>query len=433
MHTIYYLVYMIFQAINTYSIYRLLRIFYVQKKVSTKIEVVLYSAYYLIITTLYIFVSIPLLMLFANIILLFLITLMYQSTIKKKILSVLLIYIIYIVVETLIITLAGYKQFELINNNTYSREYISLLDQLFICVFLYTIMLLLSNYKQLKNGIELSFIQWFAILIIPVTTLYMLLMVLGNNFIKSDQLTVYLIATFLINFSVFYLYDTISTQNKDNFEKILLQRQNKSYQKQSEIMQASVKSMTSIKHDLNNHLLSIQTLSNTGTPQEVQAYLSGLLEADLSTKQYTLTNNTIIDGIINFKLEETLQYNIEFNRKIRIPQDLKIDAIDITVLLGNLLDNALEATKAILTGKRWINFFMKYDRGRLMIVCQNPYAISPSFDGANFRTRKNSSNNHGIGLKNIKNTVTKYSGELYTSYGDSIFEVKIIIFINMLS
>jgi Signal transduction histidine kinase regulating citrate/malate metabolism len=428
MNLTYYLGYMLFQAINIYTSYRLMRIFYDECKISKKMEVLLYSGFYLALVAMYILVTIPLVFLLANIVFLFGVTYIYQSTLKRRILTVSLIYIIYMAIETVVVIVAGYERLDIIYNNAYAREYYLIASQLFVCIFLYAAMLLLNNYKQIKRGMEITVSHWLVIIVMSIATLYMLLMIFSHNLLDKQQMLTYSAIVFVVNFSVFYLYDMITFNAQNNFEKLLWYKQNQSYQKQFAVMQTSVKSVESMKYDLYNHLLSIQTLHKAGKVEDLQKYLSSLLAADLSGGQCLTTQNAVIDGIMNFKLEESIQYDIEFKQRTCILSDLRMDDIDITILLGCILDNAIEATRRFLkASERWIDLTMKYDGGRLIIICRNACDVAPSFDGSSFKRQKGDYHNHDMGLENVKVIVDKYDGEIYTSYEDAIFEIKIIL------
>jgi sensor histidine kinase YesM len=108
----------------------------------------------------------------------------------------------------------------------------------------------------------------------------------------------------LINFATFYLYDEISRILSEEKDKILMQQQNKYYEKQLELMRESLKSIKTIKHDLKNHMTSLYVLVEEDKKEELLEYLSGVIEVFNNKEGLASTGNTVIDSIINFKLQE---------------------------------------------------------------------------------------------------------------------------------
>jgi sensor histidine kinase regulating citrate/malate metabolism len=147
---------------------------------------------------------------------------------------------------------------------------------------------------------------------------------------------------------------------------------------------------------------------------------------------YVNTGNVIIDSIMNFKISEAEKFSIKCNTKIIIPWDLKLNSFEMTAILGNLMDNAIEANKNINEKKRQINFTMKYDRGRLFIRISNPYnqKILKNKNTKKFLTTKKDNSNHGKGISSIKNIVEKNDGLIDIDYDNNIFQVRITLFYN---
>jgi len=109
------------------------------------------------------------------------------------------------------------------------------------------------------------------------------------------------------------------------------------------MMQESVRQVKAIRHDMKSHLAAIQGLSATCRAQPVTEYLGTLLGSMEETELYSDTGNIAFDSIINYKLKNAHAHNIKAQVCIKIPQALNVEFSDIAVILGNLLDNALDA------------------------------------------------------------------------------------------
>jgi two-component system sensor histidine kinase AgrC len=92
--------------------------------------------------------------------------------------------------------------------------------------------------------------------------------------------------------------------------------------------------------------------------------------------------------------------------KLPIPEE------DLCVLLGNALDNAIEASQKVAAESKTVDLLIRQDKGVFQIRVQNPYAVSPSFVNGSFHSSKGDPQNHGFGIASMKQIVDKHSGNL---------------------
>jgi len=167
-------------------------------------------------------------------------------------------------------------------------------------------------------------------------------------------------------------------------------------------------------------------LKNKGA--EIIDYLAPLLDDTDQGEIYSETGNTTIDSIINYKLRNAKQKNIQLDINLNVPPVLNIETSDIAVILGNLLDNALHAVTNVPEKK--INLDIESSKGTLLIVIKNTYDgivrhaagdknVSAGF-AADFVSRK-TGKEHGYGLKNIRRAVDKYDGLLEITHDTGTF------------
>ena len=103
-----------------------------------------------------------------------------------------------------------------------------------------------------------------------------------------------------------------------------------------------------------------------------------------------------------------------------------VTTLDLCVLLGNLLDNAIEACGKLEKEKRRIQLSIKLVKNQLFIRTENPFEGKLKWQGSRLLTQKTDENNHGIGLENVKRVVEKYHGTLEMNAEDQIFRTKIL-------
>ena len=262
----------------------------------------------------------------------------------------------------MVVLITGYFNFPIFSTNNYS----SIFGLVFSRILTYVAVLVLNNFKNIKRGEAVPNSSWICIVLIPTSSLYVILLLLQAREISSGHVMTGVILILLINFATFHLYDVITAALSEKMEGLLILEQNKYYDRQFELMKASLHNTKMIKHDLKNHMFSIRSLVENGDRKEALDYISDIM-ADVGTRQdYASSGNTIIDSIINFKFQEAEQNGIKTVLDLKIPENLKIPSFDMTIILGNILDNALKAV-SLVSDNPFINLKIKYDKGRLLI------------------------------------------------------------------
>lgn len=319
--------------------------------------------------------------------------------------------------------LIGYFKLDILVRNNYE----SILGIIIIRIVSYFIVLLIEGYKNIKLGDSVPLTYWLCIIIIPMGTLYFLITIFMINGISSVSVLISVALVLLINFATFYLYDEISRIFLEEKEKIIIQQQNKYYEKQLEIMSTSLDSKKRIKHDLKNHMSSIYALAENDKKEELLEYLSDAIEVS-NKGGLASTGNTVIDSIINFKLQEAKDENISLKIDLNVPDDLKIPSFDLTIILGNLLDNALDAVRKI-EDDRYIDIKIRYTKNRLIFKVDNSFDGVLIKDKGELITTHKEKSNRGLGLQSVKAVIEKYNGVMEFKYENNRFHTALLMFV----
>lgn len=135
-----------------------------------------------------------------------------------------------------------------------------------------------------------------------------------------------------------------------------------------------------------------------------------------------------MDAIINFKFAAASKFDIKFSLKIFIPNELPIDICDIGIILGNAIDNAIEAVRECRYQKKIIEISMGVKKEAWVVVIKNPYEhkIEKNRTGIPVSTKKEKQR-HGYGLKSIMRIADKYQGEVVIETKDGIFSLIIVL------
>ena len=423
--SLYEWVFIITDIFGTYTVYKFMTVFFETRDTHWKVELLSYIGYFLVISVIYLSVNIPIVLMIANLLALFGLTYNYQSTFKKRILAVVFMYLIFMGVEMTVALITGYFDFPLFSENNYS----SIFGLIAFRILSYVVVLVFNNFTNIRRGEIVPNSYWFSIALMPTTSLYVILLLFQAKGLSVLQVVLSVILLLFVNFTTFYLYDTITAALSDRMESRLVMEQNKYYNRQLELMKASLETTKAIRHDINNHMASISTLVKSNEKEQTLQYISNILEHFAAERNYASSGNIIVDSIINFKFQEAEQRRIKTTLDLNIPKNLGVSPIDMTIILGNLLDNAIEAASKVKENP-YINVKLKYDKGRLLLQVDNPYAGELIEKDGRFFTTKEDKDNHGIGLESAKKVIQKYSGTMSVDYSDNIFSVVILMYLD---
>lgn len=186
-----------------------------------------------------------------------------------------------------------------------------------------------------------------------------------------------------------------------------------------EKIEQSQSTICEIKHNMKNKMIVLKALINNGNNERANQIINEITQEIDISKNGIYTENLVINSIIKSKINNGKAYNIEWNLKIDIPKELKINPSHIGVILGNLLDNAIEACSLVNSSERIIVLNIYCSENSIIIYVKN---------------RKNKLNlikknkrNHGIGLKSVSKIVKKYNGSMENKDLVHWYEVSIIL------
>ena len=180
------------------------------------------------------------------------------------------------------------------------------------------------------------------------------------------------------------------------------------------------------RHDYRNHIQTVRALAENGDLDAVKKYLDGL-ELDLNTVDTVIkTGNAMADAILNSKISLARAKKIEVHVDAHIPVKLKMSELDLCVILGNLFDNAIEASMKLPENGRMIRVYMDMKNTQLYISFTNFTAEGKLQKiGKVFRTSKGKG--HGFGLVRIDAIVERLGGYLSRNSEEGAFTTEILI------
>lgn len=239
--------------------------------------------------------------------------------------------------------------------------------------------------------------------------------------LNDDQTGTWVILSMVLLFSV--LFYRLSRQREMELEIARLK------QDQAEILERDYQALSrtyednaKLYHDLHNHIEAIYQCLTQGDTQEAIRYCEDLRTPVREISQTVWTGDKAIDYLISSKMALAEQEQIRTKVNIEYPHNTNIRSVDLTTILGNLLDNALDAAKAAPDKVRFLNLTIRRINAMLIIKVENGYGNVPKQENGNLITSKAEKASHGWGLKSVQTAADRYDGTITTDYKDGVFQ-----------
>ncbi len=414
------LIYLIANLFRVFSINIFLETMFSKQhlRCSQVLKRVIFVLYYMTNSIIYLHYRIPIVTVFSNLLLFLLLTLLYHSTIYKRFFAACCIFLLGILCETItsrtaILVWGHISSIEVI---TYTIS-----NFLFYIVVLVMKSILGQEERIYQKG------RCTVLIMIPSISAFADILALYGGYEQWITVSV-IFCLFLINIAFFYLYQIVVSNCEVEIQNQSLTLQNKAYQQQLDMIHATEDSIKRAKHDFKNHLIALEELTKTDERIELREYFQKLGREYQLSEDYVCTGNQILDGLVNHKWKIMTAAGADAEIKMQIPENMAVDAFDLVVVIGNLMDNAIESLSKQKKGK--FEMEISYRQGLLFINAKNTYEGELIKKGnVLISTKKNAKEPHGIGLSNVRRIIEKYHGEMLIDTENNVFNVHIIMYI----
>ena len=425
MLTSYDYIFMLSEIIYTLTVYKIINVFFTNKKINSVYEKILYAIFNITVVVVYLKFNIPLLTIVANFIfILLLLSLIYDDTFKRKALVTILI-IFFLLISDILLSMIfiNVVNENILQKNNFFDIYVVFIVNMIRYLF---VLIVIIFYKiRIEKNIPLIFSLPIALtaVISMVFTINMLLVVDSNNykFILINMVLIFIICIILI-----YIFNKIVNVMTENARQKFLIKQSEYYEKQIEADRKHINNTRKIKHDMKNHMYAIRNMAKNNMSKDIITYTNDILGKIEGEKVYINTGNYLIDGILNVKFEEIKNQGIDFKYDVKMPEGIKLPEFEVITILGNLLDNAIEGVGSI-KDNRYIEVFISYKDSNLLIKIVNTFDGLVIKDNKGFVSRKGEKAYHGIGLENVREQVEKNNGYMNIDTGNCMFAVDLFI------
>lgn len=293
----------------------------------------------------------------------------------------------------------------------------------------FSLMIIILKLFAQKENTE-SYNKYFWLLfIMPLTSIMVLIcfryiayqMLLTQN--MSILWTISCIGLMFANVLVFIIYEYSLKNTKELYELKKIQDREEQDKRYFEIIEQSNKDMRIFSHDIKNHLTQIRNLENI---EAVQSYIDSIYP-NIEKFSFTgISKNKMLDLIISKYVTLCEKKNIKFSVDVKTANLAYVSDSDLSTLMNNLLDNAVEAAEQ--ADERFIQVYI-FSKGSMHdgLVIKNSCAISPKAENGELKTTKQNKKTHGVGTKSIRKTLKKYDAVYGWKYDENlkVFETDI--------
>jgi hypothetical protein len=232
----------------------------------------------------------------------------------------------------------------------------------------------------------------------------------------------------VVIFIIFKVWDHESKKtNEYKTANVQLELQQKHYK---EMLEKNYE-VRGLWHDMNNHIITMQYLIKNQAFDEIEDYLKQFHELLQNAVDHNRSGNYVVDALLNYKIKVASDHQINFDHYIAIPENLKMNSIDLSIILGNVLDNAIEGClrDARQNHDKIIKFNMYYKRESLLIDIENTIDRTTIQKAGNnmVSSKRIEDNQSGYGISNVKQVLKNYEGNMVTQILDDRFKCTILI------
>ena len=368
------------------------------------------------------------LVLLGSLLFIFFVTLLFPINIFHRLLFTLFIYLINALPEAII----GMTLTMLFNINiAYTQDNVLIFATCTLTSkFLSYVFVLITRKRNFEIDNTSNNKNTFWIYSLPMASLLIMILFLKCCYQIDDfgfQVIV-LISSIVLSFAniaVFYIVDKlnelIETKEKLLFAELHINNQVLHYQE----LYKQQAELRIFRHDIKNRLVSLMALiKEKQSDKALQIMEKNLNWLEEMSNNIINSGNPVVDAIIQAKLHVAKDKNIFLQISTKLAEEIKIDELELGIVLGNALDNAIEAVeKSTGKNKKSISLMLMSTDNRISISISNP--VDEDIDTENLITSKPNKEKHGYGIKSIKIIAQKHDGIVSFSCDNRIFNISI--------
>ena len=283
--------------------------------------------------------------------------------------------------------------------------------------------------KREKNHGKMKIQYWLGMVFMPIGSvcimyqIFLLSLYNAQYVIMSAITAIFLLG---INYIMYELCGSLERETEVMTQARLYEQQLVLYNEEAKEREQEYFRYRKIRHDMKNHLIGLRSLIKEGDVQRAENYLDGLLDDIEIVEEKICSGNVVVDTLVNAKYTLAKKMHIKTDIQVCIPNEFKFQDKHLMVILGNIIDNAIEASMKLPEEERYIKLIILYQKKMLNILIINNYnGRTRKNRWGEFITTKEEQVYHGLGLSAIKQAIDYYNGEVKITEKNGKFQVSI--------
>ena len=264
---------------------------------------------------------------------------------------------------------------------------------------------------RIKESGKLKGMDVIALVIVPMLSDLAITLMMYAAIQEPSIQTIVLYAVgivLILNIVVYFLFIRLGKAGKIKTEMALLALQNECLQENAKDIENMYDTVRALRHDLKNHLLCILSMAEERDVEGIEQYTRQLLQQQNTVNKLIMfSGSKVLDAIINSKSAAAERAGVRLSAIITTPL-AGISPEDITIILGNALDNAIRAAKD--SQRKVVDIYIQPQGAYSSIVIANDIAHPVLSDNPALRTTKNIRYRHGFGIQNMRQAVERNQG-----------------------
>ena len=402
-----------------YLIHRFIAVFLSKSQIDKKKEIAVFLCFYIINTAMFWEFRTVWINVLSNLIGISAIVRLYTKSVRTNIFVTFTIYIINCacdVVATLMFV--NYQDGEP------HSQVCFVITVLLICISEILVEKVVSN----RNNVEI--VQNFSLLLVPICSVTVICILVYSNTCEAFGRIVVSVGLLIINFLMLYLYDLLLCSVLQKYETEALKQKVQIYANQLNVILQSEEKIKILRHDMKHHMNELKLLANKHHVEDIQEYIDHMESFIENPGDIISSGNMEIDSVLNYMLQKAKKELDTVTINVVLPEEIK-HSFDINVLLGNLLENAIEAAKQ--TEQKYMGVDITLMKGVVKIKIENSCLSGNIVKGKSknigFLTTKHTKELHGIGLTSVRKIVETHKGVMEIISDNNLFCVNLVMYL----
>ena len=302
----------------------------------------------------------------------------------------------------------------------FTQRYLGMiLSTVLLFVFdIYFIYIAKRKYRQLplKYNVLMILCPAFSVFLLLLLDTY-IAQALNHHYLGC---VIAVIGLVYINIMVFDFFDYYEKGLQAASMDIMLKANTENYR----LLEENEKELHIMRHDILKYMAEIKEMISRDNKEEVQKYVEELNQIVGESTSLSRTGNLALDTVLNIESKKALSAGIQYDVKLNISEDILISSVDLSGILYNAIDNAIEACEKV--SKKFILISITADAGKIKIIVEN---TSPdvTIENNTIKTSKQDFKKHGYGIASIKRKLEHYDGFMSLDYQNGVFVCRILM------